>query len=190
MPLHFISVEHERLEKRFGEHRGRRVGSILGIISGWGYFIFLFGLWLSPQPRLFLPMEEIVRFSIPIVAIEISLVNIVLGFFFLIPGAWLGLRGVLDLGLHASETHRPERLVKAGLYRKIRHPQYLGAILSHLGISIMLSSLYSFLVTPILMIRDFVICKKEDRELAQEFGKEYEDYQDNVPMFLPEKSSQ
>jgi protein-S-isoprenylcysteine O-methyltransferase Ste14 len=135
-------------------------------------------------------VEEIVRFSIPLVAIETTLVNIVVGFFFLVPGAWLGLRGVLDLGLRVSETHRPEKLITRGIYRRIRHPQYLGAILSHLGISIMLSALSSLLVTPILMIRDYVLCKKEDRELAQEFGKEYEDYKQRVPMFLPEQSSQ
>lgn len=166
------------------------MGIALGVISGWGYFIFLFGLWLSPQPRLFLPMEEIIRFSIPIVAIETSLTNITLGFFFLIPGAWLGLRGVLDLGLRVSETHRPEKLVTTGIYQKIRHPQYLGAILSHVGISIMFSSLYSFLVTPVLIIRDFVICKKEDSELAKEFGEEYEDYQERVPLFRPNRRSQ
>lgn len=135
-------------------------------------------------------MEVIGRFSIPIVGIETSLVSIILGFLFLLPGAWLGLRGVIDLGLYVSETHRPEKLVTTGIYQKIRHPQYLGAILSHIGISIMLSSLYSILVTPALMIRDFLICKKEDSELAKEFGTEYEDYQDKVPMFLPNKSSE
>ncbi|MBE0527200.1 MAG: hypothetical protein IH631_09675, partial [Candidatus Thorarchaeota archaeon] len=51
IPIHFLSVEHSRLEERYGAEKGKRIGSILGMISGWGIFIFLIGLWISPQPQ-------------------------------------------------------------------------------------------------------------------------------------------
>lgn len=189
LPLHYVSVEHQKLEQRYGSQRGKKIGSVLGLISGWGYFIFLFGLWFSPQPRFHLPVFMDLRLFIPVISIETSVLNIILGLMFLLLGGWLGLRGVLDLGLEVSETHRPKELVTTGIYGIIRHPQYLGAILSHVGMSLILSAQYSVLVIPILTIRDYLLCKKEDSELAKEFGREYEDYQDRVPMFLPSRNS-
>ncbi|MDF1539837.1 MAG: isoprenylcysteine carboxylmethyltransferase family protein [Candidatus Thorarchaeota archaeon] len=183
-PLHFLSVEHERLDGRFGKEKGERIGGVLGIISGWGYFLFLFGIWLSPQMNYVLPISsDFLMFSLEWISISLS--SFLIGLVFLIPGIWFGIKGVTDLGLKVSETHRADQIITQGVYGRVRHPQYLGAILSHIGISLMLSIFYALLITPILVIRDYIVCLKEEKELEQEFGEDYIDYKSKIPMLIP-----
>ena len=183
-PVHFWSVEHSRLEVRFGLEKGKSIGKILGYISGWGYFIFLFGIWVSPQETYTLPITDtIIVFSMGWVTV--TLVNLLLGIIFLLPGFWFGVKGVLDLGLTVSETHRANQVITKGIYAKVRHPQYLGALLAHVGISLMIAGFYSLLVTPILVVRDYIVCRKEETELEREFGSDYTEYKSEVPMLIP-----
>jgi hypothetical protein len=178
VPVHYVSVEHERLEKRFGNERGRHIGSALGMISGWGIFLFYFGLWIAPQPRfdLFTLDSSILIPLIILPPLEVPLLHLVIGLCCVVFGAYLGIKGVTDMGLQTAETHRPERIIRAGLYNRIRHPQYLGAMFSHLGITFLLSSWFSFLVTPLVIIVNYVLCWKEEVELVREFGDEYEEF--------------
>jgi len=183
-PVHFLSVEHERLDARFGQAKGKRIGSVLGIISGWGYFLFLFGLWLSPQTNYMLPISgDFLLFSLE--WLMISFASLLIGLVFLIPGIWFGVKGVMDLGLEVSETHRAEQILTQGVYGRVRHPQYLGALLSHIGISLMLSVFYSLLITPVIIVRDYIVCLKEEKELVREFGDDYIGYKSEVPMLIP-----
>ena len=182
--LHFKSVEYVKLQMKYGEDRGVEIGKIYGTISGTMEFIFLIGLWISPQPRFILLIFSnqsipIFKFSTPILNLMISLPLITLG-------AWIAIRGVSATGLKVSETHcSPEKLETMGVYSIVRHPQYLGWILTHVGMSFLLSVFYSMLFTPVLMAIIYLISKKEEDELVKEFGEEYEDYQMKVPMFIP-----
>ena len=188
VPFHFISVEHARLDEKYGPEKGKRIGSILGMISGWGIFIFLIGLWISPQPIFFVPFLQEIVFIIPILGLlvlQIPILHLILGTVFIIPGAWLGIKGVTEIGLKESETHRPGKVITTGLYSRMRHPQYTGAILSHIGITLLLSSFYSLLVIPLVIIINYILCWKEEKELVREFGEDYEKYQKSVPMFIP-----
>jgi protein-S-isoprenylcysteine O-methyltransferase Ste14 len=186
VPLHFLSVEHGRLETRFGPERGQRIGSILAMISGWGIFLFYFGLWISPQPRFdLLPLGVSINLAIPgFFSLEIPVFHLISGVLVLLPGAYLGIKGVTDMGLETAETHRPVEVIAHGIYGRMRHPQYLGAMLSHIGATLLLSALYSFLVTPLIMLVNYVLCWKEEREMIREFGDDYLRYQRSVPMFL------
>jgi hypothetical protein len=47
IPIHFLSVEHLKLQERYGKAKGRKICVICGLISGWGFFIFWIGIWLS-----------------------------------------------------------------------------------------------------------------------------------------------
>ena len=100
-------------------------------------------------------------------------------------GAWSGIVGVKEVTLKVAETHKPEKVINTGIYSKIRHPQYFGAIISHIGISILLSSFYSLLTTPLIILLIYLMSWKEEKELMREFGKEYEDYKKAVPMLIP-----
>jgi protein-S-isoprenylcysteine O-methyltransferase Ste14 len=188
VPIHFVSVNHIGLEEKYGKERGSRVGTILGMISGWGIFLFLFGLWFSPQPQFIIPIMSDILLIIPVFGLltfQIPVLHLLLSVIIIIPGAWLGIRGVTDIGLEASETHRSTQIITTGIYSRIRHPQYLGAMLSHIGITFLVSGLYSLIVTPLVIVINWVLCWKEEKELVREFGNIYLNYQNAVPMFLP-----
>ncbi|MFW9957869.1 MAG: methyltransferase family protein [Candidatus Odinarchaeota archaeon] len=190
VPIHFVSVNHIRLEEKFGKERGTRIGGILGIISGWGIFLFLFGLWVSPQPQFVIPIMQDLQLVIPIfglLTLQIPIVHLVLSLVFTAPGAWLGIRGVSEIGLEASETHRPSRIITTGVYSHLRHPQYLGAMLSHIGITFLVSGFYSLIVTPLVIFINWLLCWKEEKELVREFGDDYREYQNNVSMWFPRR---
>lgn len=178
VPLHFLSVEHGKLDSRYGKEKGFKIGAVLGMASGWGFFLFLFGLWISPQPTFAIMLLGITPLGTP-------LSHSILAIVFLAPGAYLGIKGVTEMGLKAAETHRVERVISSGVYARVRHPQYLGAILSHIGASFLLAGLYSFLVTPLVIIINYILCWKEERELIREFGEDYHRYQEIVPMLIP-----
>lgn len=176
IPLHFKSVEHIEQQRKYGKERGVKIGKIYGTISGTMESIFLVGLWISPQPRFTIPIFSnlfisIANFSTPTLHLIISLPLIMLG-------AWIAIRGVKATKLEVAETHcMLKKLETTGAYSIVRHPQYLGWILAHIGMSIFLSVWYSTLFTPILIVLIYLISKKEEDELTKEFGKEYEDYQ-------------
>ncbi|MCW4021064.1 MAG: isoprenylcysteine carboxylmethyltransferase family protein [Candidatus Bathyarchaeota archaeon] len=182
--LHLKSVEHVKLQKKYGEERGVKIGKTYGTISGTMEFVFLIGLWVSPQPRFTIPASS--HLSISINGFSTPLFHLALSVPLTILGAWIAVRGVKATGLETSETHcKPKKLEASGVYSIVRHPQYLGWILSHIGISILLSAWYSLLFTPVLVALIYLISKKEEDELTKEFGKEYKEYRKKVPMFIP-----
>lgn len=185
VPLHFLSVEHLKLQQKYGKERGTKIGDALGLISGWGFFLFWFGVWLSPQPRFIIPILESLTLIIPFINLAIPLIHLIISIPFIVIGAWFGVGSVKETTLKVAETHRTNKIVSSGLYSVIRHPQYLGGILAHIGISFLLSAFLSLITTPIIIILNFLISWKEEKELIKEFGKDYEDYKRNVPKFLP-----
>lgn len=185
VPLHFISVEHIKLQNKYGKEKGTKIGDILGMVSGWGFFIFWIGVWLSHQPHFILPILENLAFIIPVINLSIPLLHFIISLPFILSGAWFGVGSVKETTLKVAETHRAEKVVSSGLYSIIRHPQYFGGLLAHIGITFLFSSFYSLITTPIVIILNLLISWKEEKELIKEFGNEYEDYKKKVPMFIP-----
>ena len=185
IPIFFLSVEHNKLEERYGKEKGRKIGDALGMISGWCFFGFWIGLWISPQPNFTIPFLLDFALVIPVIGFQITLVHFILFIVFIIPGIWLGIGGVKEIGLKVAETHRPEKLVFSGLYSHVRHPQYIGGLLSHVGITFLASGWYSLLITPFMIFLNILYCWKEEKELVKEFENEYRDYRKKVPMFIP-----
>ena len=146
------------------------------------------GIWVSPQPRFVLPFFQNLTISIPFASFSIPLFNLILSIFFIVLGAWFGIKGVKQTTLKVAETHKTEKIVTTGVYSIVRHPQYLGGLLAHVGVSFLLSALYSLLVTPLIVVIVYLLSKKEEEELIKEFGKEYNDYKKKVPMLLPSLS--
>ena len=185
LPIYFLSLEHTKLQQKYGLEKGNKIGDILGLISGWGFFLFLFGIWLSPQPRFTIPILQEMSINLPIIDFPIHLVHLLIFMPIIVVVLWLSLKGVTEVTLKVAETHRAEKVITTGVYSIIRHPQYLGALLAHLAISILLSALYSLLLTPLLIVYIYLIAWKEEEELVKEFEQEYEEYQTRVPMFIP-----
>jgi protein-S-isoprenylcysteine O-methyltransferase Ste14 len=76
-------------------------------------------------------------------------------------------------------------LVKNGIYKRVRHPAYLGAILLFTGIPVMLSSLLGFLVMLLLVPYLLHRIMLEESMMIERFGKEYEDYMRSSKRLLP-----
>ena len=166
---YFLSLEHQKLEQKYGKKRGKKIGEIYGIISGWGFFIFWFGIWISPQQRFIIPFLQ--KFSIQISQLDltISLISLLLSALFFIVGAWFGINGVIQTSLRVAETHRAKKVVTTGIYSIVRHPQYFGGILAHIGFSFLFSAFASLLITPLVIGITYIICWKEEKELLKEF---------------------
>ncbi len=186
VPLHFMSVEHLSLKQRYGAEKGRRIGEILGLVSGWGFFLFWIGLWLSRQPRFIISFLHTPLILIPYINITIPLAHLLVSLPFLLSGVWFGIAGLQEVTLRVAETHRAERVVTTGVYSIVRHPQYTGGLLTHTGVSFLLSAWFSLASTPLMVLLNYLISAKEEKELVREFGEEYEEYRKRVPMFIPQ----
>ena len=185
VPLHFLSVEHLKFQKKYEENKGKKITGVLGLTSGWGFFIFWFGIWISPQPRLIIPFMQNPSFIIPIINFSIPIFHLIISIPFILIGAWFGIGSVKQTSLKVAETHRTERIVSTNIYSLIRHPQYFGGVLAHIGISFLLSALFSLIFTPLVILLNILVAWKEEQELIKEFGKDYETYKEKVPMFFP-----
>lgn len=101
-----------------------------------------------------------------------GLVFSVLGFAFIL---WSG----VSLGRYYSAdvtVQKEHKLVKDGLYRYIRHPRYLGALLLGFGLALVFNSLIGIiLIIPFTAILLFRI-SDEEKFMMAEFGLEWEIY--------------
>ena len=182
---YFLSLEHLKLDEKYGKQKGKKLGEIFGVISGWGFFLFWFGIWLSPQERFIIPFFQNFSIQIPLLNLTVYLINLLIFIPFFVVGAWFGVAGVIGTSLKVAETHRAETVVSTGVYSIVRHPQYLGGILAHIGFSFLLSGLYSLVVTPLAIAIIYIISWKEENELTKEFGQKYVEYRSKVPMLIP-----
>jgi protein-S-isoprenylcysteine O-methyltransferase Ste14 len=76
-------------------------------------------------------------------------------------------------------------LVTDGLYRYVRHPQYLGLLIATLGLIVYKFSPISLLLWPILVFIYYRLAVKEEKFAIDKFGEQYTAYKRKVHMFLP-----
>ncbi len=67
-------------------------------------------------------------------------------------------------------------LATTGVYKYVRHPQYIGFILIIIGFLLQWPTLITLLMAPILIIRYFILAKQEEKEMEDKFSKTYLDY--------------
>lgn len=119
---------------------------------------------------------------------ENNLIRIIgLGLFALF--SWLQVTSYQSLG----NSYAPDivilkdhKLHTTGVYRFVRHPQYLGQILSDLGAGI---ALLSYLVVPLVLFIELPLflmrASAEEKILKKHFKGEYTDYKKRSGFFLP-----
>ena len=96
------------------------------------------------------------------------------------------LAGMSLVALGWWKVHRAgDKLVTDGIYGIIRHPQYLGFVLITTGMLIHWPTLLTLVMFPILLAAYLHLAKKEGKELAGRFGKDYHRYERLVPAFVP-----
>jgi protein-S-isoprenylcysteine O-methyltransferase Ste14 len=72
-------------------------------------------------------------------------------------------------------------MVDKGIYRIIRHPQYLGFMLLSIGMALFYQLDITIFFSVITIILLAFGIKEEERMLISQFGEEYENYQKKVP---------
>jgi protein-S-isoprenylcysteine O-methyltransferase Ste14 len=77
------------------------------------------------------------------------------------------------------------KLVTTGIYRYVRHPQYLGFLLITLGMNVQWLTILTLALWPVLAIVYYRLAKTEEKDAEEKFGEEYLKYKRTVPMFLP-----
>ena len=76
-------------------------------------------------------------------------------------------------------------LVTSGIYRFVRHPQYLGLILVVIALNIQWPTIPTLLMAPILIVMYVRQARREDRELEARFGSAFLSYASRAPAFIP-----
>jgi methanethiol S-methyltransferase len=84
------------------------------------------------------------------------------------------------------QIHRGKgSLVKQGLYRHIRHPQYTGFFLFLLGSIINWPTLPTLLMMLLLAWTYYRLARREEADAEASFGEHYREYRRRTGMFLP-----
>ena len=142
------------------------LGSVLGVNLGLGG---LEGhLWAVLLDRLgLLPLPVSVA-----VVMAISSVLIIFGLALMAAGWWQVWRAKGEF-------------VATGLYRFVRHPQYLGFLLVIVGFLIQWPTLPTLVLFPVLVVTYVRLAQREERELAARFGERWDAYAAKTPMLFP-----
>lgn len=135
-----------------------------GVAAGLVPFFYIFADWIDFANYAF-------AFSMPIWLIGVLL--------FLV-ATWMVHRSHADLGKMWSSQLTPEkggRLVKEGVYKRIRHPMYSGHLLW--GVAQMML-FPNYLAGPLALVLILILLvlriPREEKLLLQEFGEEYRQY--------------
>ena len=90
----------------------------------------------------------------------------------------------------AAQVYLGKLLKKAtstgGIYRFIRHPQYLGLAFAALGLAIMWPRLMTLVLLAIMLFLYYVLAKDEERRMSARFEESFQAYMRRTGMFMPE----
>ncbi len=101
------------------------------------------------------------------------------GGFILLANAWKVLYA-------AQQNHS---LAITGPYARIRHPQYVGFVLIMVGFLLQWPTILTLAMFPVLVYMYVRLARREEREVAAEFGDEYARYAARTPRFVPRVGS-
>lgn len=148
------------------------------LLASTGYFALCWRLWRPLPLRLSRPGRAL---------------SLLLGTFLFFPGLGLVLWGRLALGRmynvsssFGARLYGEHQLVTGGPFAYVRHPMYLGILLTALGgIALYRTWTFVFLLThvPALMLR----ARHEEEELAARFDAAWDAYCRRVPPWLPRR---
>jgi protein-S-isoprenylcysteine O-methyltransferase Ste14 len=77
------------------------------------------------------------------------------------------------------------KLVTDGIYKYMRHPQYVGFALAILGFLVQWPTIINILMAPALMYMYTRLSKQEERFMIETFGEQYQEYSQKVPAYFP-----
>ena len=99
-----------------------------------------------------------------------------LGILLLIPSIILFTIARIQLGDAFQASAKANKLVKTGIYKKVRHPIYLFGLLFLLGIILITQKFPFLIILVILIVFQIKRIKNEEKVLTEKFGNEYLEY--------------
>jgi len=162
-----IMKRHEEREDLAGEHKLGDLGQLI--------FLFLFlVIWIGDSFFLKLTMQ-CADYAPP-------MVRIILWLIIAVTGSILARRGLKRV---FGEVRAEPTVIREDVFGLVRHPIYLGAILFYLSLLSVSLSLAAAALWAIIILFYVYLCLHEERLLLAKFGREYIDYQRDVPMLIP-----
>ena len=159
-------MSEARMKENNGEHP---FGDAAQLIF---FFTFLI-VWAADS--FFLKWSVFLSASLPLV------LRLVVSALVWAAGVWIVKSGHVV----ASGDERPDEVIRAGVFRHVRHPLYLGSLLLYVGLTISTASLLSLaMFVVVLFFYDF-IAGYEEKLLEAKFGESYRDYRSVTGKWLP-----
>lgn len=100
---------------------------------------------------------------------------VILGGFIMLASAWRV--------LHAAQQQRG--LAVAGIYSRMRHPQYAAFVVIMFGFLLQWPTLPTMIMFPILVYIYVRLARREEQIALDEFGDRYRGYMEDTPAFFP-----
>jgi protein-S-isoprenylcysteine O-methyltransferase Ste14 len=88
---------------------------------------------------------------------------------------------------HAAVPHeqRPEDVIATGAFRYVRHPLYLGSILTYVGLAISTLSILSLALCAVIFLFYDFLASYEEKLLEARFGVTYQAYRKRTGKWFP-----
>ena len=83
------------------------------------------------------------------------------------------------------EAQQQHRLATAGVYSRVRHPQYVGFVLVMFGFLLQWPTILTLAMFPVLTVMYVKLARGEERDARAQFGAAYDRYATEVPGFIP-----
>ncbi|HEX7414717.1 MAG TPA: isoprenylcysteine carboxylmethyltransferase family protein [Bacteroidia bacterium] len=143
-------------------------------------------VWLSIIISITIASFMLVYFPFPIFGTQqFQLIGISV----IIVGILIRLLAIKQLGrfftvnVTIRENHQ---LMQSGFYKYLRHPSYTGALLSFLGLGLILNNWFSLAIVFLSILSTFIYRMNiEEKVLTEQFGKQYLDYISKTKRLIP-----
>lgn len=168
-------MAHKEKHKKTHRHHEDLTGEYFAGDAGQVILALLFAvIWVADS--FFLEYTTFLNQYIPLV------IRISFGVLFLALSGWLVKTG---LSIVFGEKREKPGVIRKSVFNIVRHPIYLSEILLYLGLLILNISLAAAIVWIIGIAFLHYISRYEESLLLARFGKEYEQYMKEVPMWIP-----
>lgn len=110
------------------------------------------------------------------------MIAMVLGYALLFVGIGLFAQGWREL----YRAQKAKRLATGGLYAFVRHPQYTGLFVGLFGEGVVhWPTIFSVALFPVIVLVYWLLARREEKRVLQQYGDKYRAYMRRVPMFFP-----
>lgn len=132
------------------------------------------GIMFSINNRFYISNQQLIPY--------IGIITIVVGMVFRFISIWtLGRLFTVDVTIRDNHT-----IKKNGIYSIVRHPSYLGSLVSFIGFGISLNSWLSLIAIAVLITIAFIYrIKIEEKVLINQFGADYLEYKKKTYGLIP-----